>query len=338
MMQNIAEDLKKLEKFYFNKPIKEDAVQLLSGGFSFARNYRIEDASRAYLARFMSTEQPLPNREKECLITEYVGNIDVGPNMYYQNPQQGIIVAEFIEGSTANYSDMVNAPNRDYIVGNVKKLHQATQLEFPRANTLAARIQRTMKLAGSAILQQQLQTLGLIESLNRLFKCEEKHATDVLIHGDLNPNNILVHADRVYFIDWTDAGIGDPFTDISWHALFYPLSFHDAFLRYYFDCFDAFARQKLLCYYCLRLFLIAVWGVGEAIKISEDCGLLLIDIMKQTVFSKPYDMMVGMFTNKITLARSDDFLMLSATMLHFLSQFTKTNVFLAAVEELSRHA
>lgn len=102
MRQHLTEHLKQLQQYYFNKPIKEDAVQLLGGGFSFATNYRIEDDGKTYLARFMPPQQPLTSREKECLITDYVGKIGVGAKVYYQNPQQGIILTEFIRAKPQN--------------------------------------------------------------------------------------------------------------------------------------------------------------------------------------------------------------------------------------------
>ncbi|MCL5260261.1 MAG: phosphotransferase [Gammaproteobacteria bacterium] len=337
IMQGLKEDLKQLESCYFKKSIKEDAATLLGGGFSFARNYRIEDGGKTYFVRFFPTKQLLVNNEKECCVTEYAGRLGVGAKVYYQNPQQGIIITEFIQGRIANYYDMVNEPNRNLIIANIKKLHQAAPLELPKAPTLTVLIEDTLKRADAAILQQQLEAFGLIAPLNSLLRCAEKNFTPVFIHGDLNPNNILIGKNRVNFIDWSDAGIGDPFADISWHAIFFPLSLHDNLLDYYFDHIDNKMRQKLLCYYCLRLFKFIAWGVEQAKKISQDSENLLVDIIKQQNLPEPYYLMVGMFTNKINLSNPSDFLLVSATMLRFLSQFTKTDTFLSAIEGLSHN-
>ena len=40
---------------------------------------------------------------------------------------------------------------------------------------------------------------------------------DTLVHGDLGPDHLLVHAGRLHgVIDWTDAHVGDPALDLAW--------------------------------------------------------------------------------------------------------------------------
>lgn len=339
-MPDLAEHLKQLERYYFNKPINAAAVQLLGGGFSPAKNYRIEDDGKTYFARFMPIETnalSLASCEREALITEYAGKIGIGAKVYYQNLEQGILITEFIQGRAANFDDMVNDPNRSLIIANINKLHQTAPLAFPKAPTVAEHIQSTLKRANSTILQQQLDALELMAPLHSLFHVEKNNLTPTFIHGDVNPNNILINKNRVYFIDWSDAGIGDPFADISWHALFFPWSLHDKLLGYYFDHSDTFVRQKLICYYCLRLYKFIAWGVELAKNISPRSEYLLLDIMQQQNLPEPYDIIVDSFSNKITYNDPNNFLLVAATMLHFLAQFTKTDTFLSAIERLNRH-
>jgi thiamine kinase-like enzyme len=222
----------------------------------------------------------------------------------------------------------------------VKQLHQVTDKKFLKAKPLGDHIQSTLRRVNSPILQQTLQTLELTQPLNDLCSCEANSTHEALIHGDLYPNNILIEeGNRVCFIDWTDAGIGDPFVDIACHAMFYPLKEQDKLLGYYFDNVDKIMQQKLLCYYCLRLFKVAVWGVEEAKKAAvKNPEQLLTDLLKQQNYSEPYDLVFKIFTGNMSYRDPKNFLLVTATILKFLDKFTKTPEFTAAIKSLGKTA
>lgn len=337
-MQQLTKDLKQFQQYYFKKPISEKSVKILNKGHSAARNYRIDDGSNIYLARHMPMLDPLPYREKECLITDYAGKIGIGPKIYYQNAQQGILITEFIEGRTANHADMVGNSNRNLIIDLVKQLHQNGKADLPKAATITARIKHLLISANLTIFQQQLHALKLTEPLRLLFHYEALNHIPTLIHGDLIPTNIIVTNHRVYLIDWTDGGMGDAFIDIARHAILFPLAAHDDLLRYYFARPTPMLQQKLLGYYCLNLFLRAVWSVAHAKQISIDAEHLLIATLQQSNLPDPVSLMTAIYTNKITIENPNNLLLYSAVMLHFLTKFTKTDAFLAAIGNLSHHA
>ncbi|MBN2689752.1 MAG: phosphotransferase [Gammaproteobacteria bacterium] len=333
----LEKDLALFQKWFFKKNLDKNQVKLLSGGFSGANNYRIEDSGIIYFARAMPNKQPPESRKKECFITEYVGKLGIGPKVYYQNPEQGILVSEFINGRSANYDDMVTEPNRSLIITKIRELHQSQVLDFSKIRTLADRIQYVLKNAGLTRLQEQLEALNLVKPLHDLFSCEESNLTESLVHGDLNPNNILIANNEVYFIDWTDAGCGDPFIDISWHALCFPICSQQQFLGYYFDVVEISMQQKLLCYYCLHLFLLVVWAIERAESFGKGGDGLLADVLDHQILSEPFVLMRDVFSGKITLNKPDELLTFAAVILRFLSKFTKTDGFLLAVDGLTNH-
>lgn len=334
-MPSLIEDLKQLQECYFKKPLQESSAKLLGTGFSPARNYRLEHSGKVYLARFMSPMQPLASRAKECLITDYAGQMGIGPKVYYQDREQGILITDFVEGRTANLDDMANNPNRDLIIMNLNKLHQSKPLSFPTAEPVTYYIKELFKRASSSILQQQLQALDLTEALDSLFQFEKDHSTSVLIHGDFNPNNILINGNRIYFIDWTNAGIGDPFVDIAWHALCLPPSSHDQLLESYFGEVDTVMQQKLIGYYSLLLFLRVVWAVDQAKMIASDSDTLLAACIKQKELPEPYELMIKLSKKEITLDKSENLMLVAAVFLQFLSKFTKTDEFISATKPMS---
>lgn len=335
MESNITADLKLLQECYFKKSINPDAVKLLGGGYSAANNYRIEVDGNIYLARVMSKTQALASREKESLLTEYAGMINVGPRVYYQNPQVGVIIAEFIEGRMATFDDMVQNPHRDLIITNVRRLHAATKLDFPKATTIAVRIQNTLARIKSSIFQQQIENLALGSALEALYNYEDNCVKTTLIHGDFNPGNILIQENRVFLIDWTDAGLGDPYSDISEHAMLFHIAEHGELLEYYFGYVNDGMQQKLLCFYCLRLFLLAIWAIEEAELLEKDVSSVFVEIAKKHEQLDPYKITVDVFSHSVILAKASDFLRFSNAIFGLLVQLTQQDQFLSAIEGAS---
>jgi len=326
-MEDLAENFNLLERDFFKKPINNNSIQLVSGGFSSAKNYRIADGEKTYLARFMSAKQPLASREKECLITAYVGKIGIGPKVYLQNPKQGILLTDFIDGRLASYDDMVNEPMRNLVIATIKKLHQPTEITFPKATTISSYIKTTLARIASNTVQQQLEVLDLVTPFNKLDLFEENNLATALIHNDLNPTNILINKNQVYIIDWTNAGFGDPFSDISWHAILFPITLHDTLLHYYFTDITTLMRQKLFCYYCLRLLLQAVWGIEQAKKLSPNYEQILIETLKQNNSPEPHSLCRDIANHKIVSTNPKHLLLYAASMLNSFAKLIKTGQF-----------
>ncbi|NCC51329.1 MAG: hypothetical protein EOM20_08950 [Spartobacteria bacterium] len=322
-----------LQDRYFNKRIDPASMTLLSGGYSSAANYGLEVSGTLYFARFMSNMQPLESREKECHITEYAGKLGVGPRVYYQDPRQGILLTEFVEGRTAGYNDLIHEPTRGLIIANIRKLHQTTPSGIPQARTLADQIQAFM----APSLPEQLRALELATPLKRLLQCEENCRASALIHNDFNPFNIMIGGNRTYLIDWTDAGIGDPFSDISWHALCYPFSEHLTLLRYYFDEIDDGLESKLCCYTCLRLFRLAIWSFYEATLLDGSGEPMLTDFIGQQNPPEFHQLVRRLLEKELILESRPAFLEFSAMLLQNVLKITATDRYLSTIEELSRY-
>jgi hypothetical protein len=78
-------------------------------------------------------------------------------------------------------------------------------------------MQQQTSLRAQRLDHQQLGELG-----NRLhsscLRMEELEVPDSLIHGDINPGNILFDGTRCVFIDWAEAYIGNPFLNFEQFA------------------------------------------------------------------------------------------------------------------------
>lgn len=74
---------------------------------------------------------------------------------------------------------------------------------------LEAAMAQQVSTKAPRLSRAQLETIG--SALNDACMCTlELKIPDTLIHGDINPGNILFDGDRCVFIDWADAYIGNP--------------------------------------------------------------------------------------------------------------------------------
>lgn len=99
-------------------------------------------------------------------------------------------------------------------------LHQrsvslAAELGVPDATAsrdrLAADLDR-MRASVLPLLPAALRPIG-----SALLDRVARSSPDTLVHGDLGPGHLLVHAGRLHgVIDWTDAHVGDPAIDLAW--------------------------------------------------------------------------------------------------------------------------
>jgi aminoglycoside phosphotransferase (APT) family kinase protein len=94
-------------------------------------------------------------------------------------------------------------------------LHRLPVPEWARARpdwSLAdKRLQLTRYLVAQGLRGPLAQALERTERIVPLLEVPEP----VICHGDFHPRNLLVDADTVWVIDWTDAGIGDRHGDIA---------------------------------------------------------------------------------------------------------------------------
>lgn len=77
-------------------------------------------------------------------------------------------------------------------------------------NYLADAMERQSSTKVPRIERQRLKELGtMIE--DACLRMEELAIPDTLLHGDTNCGNVLFRGDKCVFIDWSEAGIGNPF-------------------------------------------------------------------------------------------------------------------------------
>lgn len=202
-------------KSVFSESTKELDFEMLKGGYSREYLYKVVSGSRAYVFK-VATSPHSKTIKKEILFTRLTSKYQLSPNLIYPDKGDfgsGVMVIDYID------SEAVTA-NRDekyyhQIIDNLKTLHEISAPSIPKARSLFDRSRSSLKKLKSPC--------GLNSSLEQLKKIEKaillQQYSPSLIHGDLNLNNILFSQGQVYFIDWVDAGKGDPIVDLAYFTV-----------------------------------------------------------------------------------------------------------------------
>lgn len=108
----------------------------------------------------------------------------------------------------------------DLVAKGLKQIHQVDIADCPFDRTLDAELQlaRT-RVEQGLVSEEDLEDHQKGRSIRAIFDdlCERRPSTEtaVFTHGDYSLPNIMIERDHVSgFLDWRDAGIGDPYRDL----------------------------------------------------------------------------------------------------------------------------
>lgn len=147
------------------------------------------------------------------LILRRAGEGGVGPKLFYPTADMKssrISLTEFVEGQPLNFITFEN--HREEICRQLRQLHALNVTGLPEAKNLFQGVQRQLKgLIPPADFKVCLDQLPAIEK-----QLTNLSFTPKFIHDDLHRDNIIVEkTGKVLFIDWDDAGTGDPLSDLA---------------------------------------------------------------------------------------------------------------------------
>lgn len=225
-----------------------------------------------FVFRFPRREVAVPLLAKEaCLLSWLAPMLPVGipcprflgnPSEAYPWPFLGSTFVTGLPASCATLSDEARACNAIRLGEFLARLHTLRPPE-PIANSIGpdtfGRLDFTRRIPDARDRVGRLASLELITAPRRLLAVLDAEPpgfsprSDVLVHGDLYALHLLVSGRSLVtgVIDWGDAHLGDPATDLMLAHVFLPPSSHDDFRRGYGPIADATwqaARLRALCH------------------------------------------------------------------------------------------
>lgn len=252
-------------------------IEKVGGGLSGAKIYKVTIKNKEYLVRYTSGIFGKKEIVQEFSIQQEMGFRGVSPNVFYSNPERGIVAMEYISNKLAqgrNPDILNNIPHAtSKLVALIKSVHETkilnTQLSYRKALDY---IRYSINQLPNDFLDKED-----VQLLKRITTIEYPTDNCVITHNDFRSDNLLYDGDRFYLIDWELGGLGHPFYDLAYFANYQDLTVEEGVevLSIYLD--KKPAREQLTLFGELRrlafgfsacLALPSLSSFGEEIKKS----------------------------------------------------------------------
>jgi aminoglycoside phosphotransferase (APT) family kinase protein len=197
--------------------------QELIGGGHVNRSFLVRTRRGRFVVRLneSSAADPGLDRERELALHGAAAHAGIAPHVIYAAPDRSCLITEYVEGRlwTPHYFSRM----RDLrsLGARLRALHALAPPPVARFDVMSAArryaevvVQHDPSEAGR--LQALLDRGG--EALERSMSAQRRPC---IVHCDLHHGNVLT-ADRVYFIDWEYAQVGDPLVDLACIMAYYP--------------------------------------------------------------------------------------------------------------------
>lgn len=112
---------------------------------------------------------------------------------------QGLVVMEHLEGAAPSSAD-----DWKRVAQTIQRVHELTK-NWPQRHGWKSSVDLIEADKGTKIDLSQMPNEGLARCRNAWQQI--KHRPQSVVHGDLNPGNILISDEKVAFIDWDEARV-----------------------------------------------------------------------------------------------------------------------------------
>ena len=216
------------------------AIERLKGGVS-ADVFRVdlllaEGAQHSVVVRAMGKSGLATRQEFSLLSALHQGGLAV-PCPIHLDDSQAIIpvpylVMDFVEGATQIPNDVA----KDRLAAMADTLAQVHRFPTQRLLELPARFNPLENLLEMVPIGSQWQALR--DYIATREACAF-HGHPVLLHGDFWPQNLIWQGDKIAAIlDWEDAALGDPLSDVACAVLELKYLFDDALVDHFIGSYS----------------------------------------------------------------------------------------------------
>lgn len=192
----------------YQADLSQMEIILLKGGFSGDRVYKVVRGGDASIIKVFANPRPMNEKKQECLCAQNAFDLALGPKPLYISKNFDVLMTAFVSGQHPDAVTFNDFSMIEVFASNLKTLHDGPVFILPWDNFYEVRrltlrsINRNEKLA--------LSELGKIEKAIRKSNFPSKPC-----HNDIWQGNMLVREKQIFFIDWGQGRMGDPYFDLA---------------------------------------------------------------------------------------------------------------------------
>ena len=197
--------------------------QELIGGGKVNRSFLVRTRRGRFVVRLNENvaNDPGLDREREIRLHTAAADAGLAPQIIYACPDHSCLITDFVDGRLWTPHYFTRMRDLRSLGLRLRVLHGVSPPPLPRFDPLAV-ARRYADIVVRSDPQEALRIQSLLErGAESYARSGSQQRAATIVHSDLHHGNVLT-ADRVYFIDWEYAQVGDPLLDLACIMAYYP--------------------------------------------------------------------------------------------------------------------
>ncbi len=211
MSLTIEEAIARVPQWANEKDLKTSP---LTGGIT-NENFRVEVKGDVFVLRIPGADTELLgiDRAVECAVSQMVGEVGIGPEVFYVIEPEGYLVTSFIEGQLPLPEVLGKKENICRVAKAVRRFHEMGAI--PENFSPFRVVENSAEIAHGFKVEFPDNFGWLVEQMKVAEEALKKNPfTPKLCHNDLLNANFLDDGE-IRILDWEYAGMGDPLFDLA---------------------------------------------------------------------------------------------------------------------------
>jgi len=196
--------------------------QELLGGGKVNRSFLVRTRRGRFVVRLnesTAADSGL-DRERELVLHSAAAHAGIAPHVIYACPDRSCLITDFVEGRLWTPHYFTRMRDLRALGQRLRALHAVPAPPLARFDPMAA-----ARRYAAAIVRGVDDDARLEDLLDRgdeaMLRARSAQRAASIVHSDVHHGNVLT-ADRIYFIDWEYAQVGDPLIDLACIMAYYP--------------------------------------------------------------------------------------------------------------------